>query len=147
MNRDKKLAIILAPFLLVGGYVISDLYVESRENETRLYPLQHSGDCRMFSADCILESGDMQVNITDRDGVTQGNTSFPVDSVAISLVYDDDQEVIYGLEQAANPQYWSRQTEIRKALTEDKTAARLRLVVTRKGSTYFSEFSPLRNTN
>ncbi len=147
MNRDKKLAIILAPFLLVGGYVISDLYVESRENETRLYPLQPSGDCRMFSADCILESGDMQVNITDRDGVTQGNTSFPVDSVAISLVYNDGQEVIYGLEQAANPQYWSRQTEIRKALTVDKTAAQLRLVVTRKGSTYFSEFSPLSTTN
>ncbi len=147
MNRDKKLAIILAPFLLVGGYVISDLYVESRENATRLYPLQHSGECRMFSADCILESGDMQVNITDRDGVTQGNTSFPVDSVAISLVYNDGQEVIYGLEQAANPQYWSRQTEIRKALTVDKTAAQLRLVVTRKGSTYFSEFSPLSTTN
>ena len=147
MTRDKKLAIILAPVLLVGGYILSDLYVESRENQTRLYPLQASGECRMFSADCILESGDMQVNITDRDGVTQGNTSFPVDSVAISLVYDDGQEVIYGLEQAANPQYWSRQTEIRKALTEEKSAARLRLVVTRKGSTYFSEFSPLRNTN
>lgn len=85
----------------------------------------------------------MQVNITDESGVTRANTSYPVDSVAISLVYNDGKEVIYGLEQAANPQYWERKTEIRDAFTNFKTAEKLRAVVTRKGSTYFSEFSPL----
>ena len=142
MNKDKKLAIFLAPFLLVGGYVLSDLYLESKENEVRLFPLTPVGDCQMFENDCILESGDMQVNITDRNGVTLGNTSFPVDSVAISLVYKDGSEVIYGLEKANNPQYWSRETSIRQAIVADGSATTLRLVVTRKGSRYISEFSP-----
>ncbi len=147
MNKDKKLAIILAPFLLVGGYIVSDLYIESKQNETKLFELSVNADCRMFSGDCILQSGEMQINITDEDGITKGNTSFPVDTVAISLVYNDGKEVIYGLEKAANPQYWERKTEIRTAITEANTATKLRVVFTRKGSTYFSEFSPATETN
>ncbi len=85
----------------------------------------------------------MQVNITDRDGITQGNTSYPVDSVAISIVFADGNEIIYGLEDTGNPQYWSRQTDIRKAMLDEGTASQLRLVVTRNGSRYFSEFTPL----
>ena len=142
MNKDMKLAIILSPFLLIGGYVVSDQYVESKANETKIFALTDAGKCAMFSVDCIKESGDMQINITDENGITRANTSFPVDTVAISLVYNDGKEVIYGLEKAANPQYWERETDIRNALTQFKTAKTLRLVVTRKGSTYFSEFSP-----
>ncbi len=101
----------------------------------------------MFSGDCILQSGDMQVNITDENGLTKSNTSFPVDTVGISLVYNDGKEVIYGLEKAANPQYWERKTDIRVALTQFKTATKLRVVIKRKGSTYFSEFSPAITVN
>lgn len=142
MNRDKKLAIILAPFLLVGGYVVSDQYIESKANEPKFFPLSLNGECAMFSADCILQSGDMLINITDTGGVTKINTSFPVDTAAISLVYNDGKEIIYGLEKAANPQYWERKTEIHTALTQLKTATKLRVVIKRKGSTYLSEFSP-----
>lgn len=145
MNRDQKIAIFLAPFLLVGGYVASDFYLESKDNETQLFTLQHKNECQMFSGDCILQSGDMQINITDRNGVTQGNTSHPVDSVAVSLVYNDGREVIYGLEKDKNPQYWSRQTDIGKAFREENSANRLRLIVRRKGSTYLSEFIPTGN--
>ena len=144
MNKDMKLAVILSPFLLIGGYVVSDQYVEYKaNNETKIFALIDSGECAMFNADCIKESGDMQVNITDENGVTRANTSYPVDTVAISLVYNDGKEVIYGLEKAANPQYWERKTDIRNAITQFKTAKNLRLVVTRKGSTYFSEFTPV----
>ena len=52
------------------------------------------------------------------------------------------KEVIYELKEAANPQYWERKTDIRRALTELETAEKLRLAVKRKGSTYLSEFSP-----
>lgn len=145
MTRDQKIAVFLAPFLLVGGYVASDFYLESKDNQTRLFTLQHQGNCQMFIGDCILQSGDMQINVTDRDGITQGNTSYPVDSVALSLVYNDGREVIYGLEKEKNPQYWSRQTDISKAFREENSASRLRLVVRLKGSTYLSEFTPTSN--
>ena len=137
MNKDKKLAIILAPFLLVGGYVASDFYLESKANDPKIFMLSQTGECAMFSSDCILQSGDMQINITDDNGITKANTSYPVDSVAISLVYDNGKkEVIYGLEQAANPQYWQRETDIRTAMTQHKSATNLRVAVKIKGSSY-----------
>ncbi len=147
MNKDKKLAIILAPFLLIGGYVVSDQYIEYKANEPRLFELSVNGDCTMFNDDCILQSGDMQVNVTDENGITKTNTSFPVDSVAISLVYNDGKEVIYGLEKTNNFQYWERKTDIRAALMQNSTATKLRVVIKRKGSSYFSEFSPAITNN
>jgi len=141
MNKDKKIALVLAPFLLVAGYVLSDMYLAS-DDEVRLYPLESATECLMFSADCILLSGDMQVNLTDRDGITHANVNFPVDRVALSLVYDDGQEVIYGLDQLQNAHYWSRATEIRKAFIDERRGSSLRLVVTLNNSQYFSEFKP-----
>lgn len=142
MNRDKKLAIILAPFLLVGGYIVSDQYIEYKQHEPRLFALSGINECLMFSADCVLQSGDMKINITDENGITKANTSYPVDSVAISLVYNDGREIIYGLEKTTSPQYWEKKTDIRTAITQSRTATILRVVVTLKGSTYFSEFNP-----
>lgn len=144
MNKDKRLAIILAPFLLVGGYVLSDLYVESKANKEQFFKLEVSENCDIFKADCILKSGDMKVNFTDRNGITKANTSFPVDSVAISLVYTTgEKEIIYGLEKIdKNPQYWERETDIRKAFNK-QISTHLRTVIKRKGSTYFGEFSPV----
>lgn len=143
MNRDKKIAFILAPFLLVGGWVATDLYVESKQESTQLFQLEAAGECRLFDGNCILQSGDMQVNVTDADGLTRVNSAYPADSVALSLVYHDGQEVVYELEQLANPQYWQRQTDIRKAMTGSIVANKLRIVVQVKGSHFLGEFSPL----
>lgn len=143
MSRDKKIAIILAPFLLVAGYVLSDLYVESKANEPRFFEFTVDDNCALFNTGCILHSGDMKIKITDENGFTRANTSYPVDTVAVSLVYDSGKEIIYELEQAANPQYWERDTDLRNAMIEEKTAKILRVAVKRKGSTYLSQFSPV----
>jgi hypothetical protein len=142
MNKDTRLAIILAPFLLVGGYIISDQYLESRSSTPGIFAFTVKGECAPFNADCILQSGDMQISITDKQGITKANTSYPVDRVAISLVFKDGKEIIYGLEKAGNEQYWERKTQIRNAFTKLKTAEKMRVVVQRKESTYLTEFIP-----
>ncbi len=142
MNKDTRLAIILAPFLLIGGYVISDIYLESKSSENKIFALAETGKCAPFTADCILESGDMKINITDINGITKANTSYPVDTVTISLVYNDGKEIIYGLEKVGNEQYWERKTDLRTAFIELKSADKLRVVIQQKGSTYLSEIKP-----
>jgi len=142
MNRHTKLAVILAPFLLVGGYIASDQYIEYQANQPKLFQLLVQSECDIFLTKCILESGDMLINLTDSNSVTKANTSFPVDSVAISLVYKNGNETIYVLEQAGNPQYWQRETDIRSAITEFKTAEKLRVLVKVKGGIYLAEFLP-----
>lgn len=142
MNRDQKIALFLAPFLLVGGYVATDFYMGSREQPVELFQLEAAGDCRPFDGDCILRSGDMQVNITDADGLTTVNSSYPADSVALSLVYRDGREVVYGLDPLANPQYWQQETAIREAITAARSADSLRIVVQVEGSHFLGEISP-----
>lgn len=140
MNKDKKLAIILAPLLLVGGYIASDQYIEYKDNEARMFQLTPVGECAIFTGDCILESGDMQINITDKKGTTKINTSFPVDTVVISIVLKDTKEIVYGLDKANDPQYWEKETNIRAA-AKSNSVGKYRVFIKRKGSTYLSEFS------
>ncbi len=143
MNRDQKIALFLAPFLLIGGYAATDQYLGSRDQPAELFELEAAGDCRLFDGDCILQSGDMQVNVTDTGGVTRVNSSYPADSVSLSLVYRDGRETIYGLDRLANAQYWQRQTDIREAMLAAKSADRLRIVVQVKGSHFLGEFTPV----
>ncbi len=143
MNRDQKIALFLAPFLLIGGYVVTDSYLDSREQPTELFQLEAGGECRLFDGECILQSGDMQVNVSDADGLTTVNSSFPADSVSLSLVYRDGREVIYGFERLTNPQYWQKQTGIRQAIVDSGSADKLRIVVQVKGSHFLGEFSPI----
>lgn len=140
MNKDKKLAIILAPVLLVGGYIASDQYIEYKDNEPKMFQLTPSGECAIFTGDCILESGDMKINITDESGTTKINTSFPVDTVVISILLKDKKEIVYGLDKARDPQYWEKQTNIRAA-TKNNSIEKYRVFIKRKGSTYLSEFT------
>ena len=142
MNRDQKIALLLAPFLLIGGYAATDFYLGSRDQPTELFELEAVGECRLFDGDCILQSGDMQVNITDSDGTTLANSSYPADSVSLSLVFRDGREVIYVFDRLANSQYWQKQTEIREAINVSKTADILRLVVQVKGKHFLGEFIP-----
>lgn len=140
LSKHSKLAILLAPFLIVGGYIASDYYVANKTNEQRLFKLSMSDLCDIFKEGCVLTSGNMQVNITDNLGITKANTSFPVDSVVISLVYNKGNETLYRLDQALNPQYWERETDIKKSVTEG-LAHTIRVLIKDKGNIYLSEFS------
>ncbi len=143
MNRDTKLAFFLAPFLLVGGYIASDQYLEYKANqEKNIYQLSIQNGCDIFAGQCILESGEMLISITDESGLTRANTSFPVDSVAISLVYNTGDETIYVFDKSGNEQYWQKETDFRSAIIQDKLAEKLRILVKIKGSMYLAEFSP-----
>ena len=147
VTRDQKIAFLLAPFLLVGGYVVTDSYLESNDGPSQLFELKSTADCRLFEGNCILESGDMQVNVSDTGGVTMVNASYPADSIALSLVYRDGREVVYALEPLANPQYWQRETNIRGAISEGSAADRMRIVVQVKEKHFLGEFFPAELNN
>jgi hypothetical protein len=143
MNKHTKLAIFIAPFLLVGGYIASDAYLDHKANQPKIFQLQTSGNCDLLGKGCLQQSGDMQVMITDENGITKANTSYPVDSVAISLVFPNGDETIYGLEQDTNQHYWKRNTTIRQKLSENDATntQKMRILVKMKGNMYLNEFT------
>lgn len=144
MNKHTKLAIFIAPLLLVGGYIASDAYLEHKANEPKIFQLSTAGLCDLLGKGCLQQSGEMQALITDENGITKVNTSFPVDSVAISLVFPNGDETVYGLEKDnKNPQFWKRQTDIRQTLLDNSpsTAQKMRILVKMKGNMYLNEFT------
>ena len=80
MTRHSKLAIFLAPFLILGGYVLSDLYLEDQANALKLYELQPYGHCDVLNQKCIMKSGEFEINVMHENGVTTVNSTFPLDT-------------------------------------------------------------------
>ncbi|MEO1963239.1 MAG: hypothetical protein ABGX64_05670 [Cycloclasticus sp.] len=140
MNKHSKLALLLAPFLIIGGYIASDQYIAYNDNKTRIFTLLVSSECDIFKRGCILESGNMQINITHNKGITKANTSFPVDSVLISHLHVDGNETIYSLNKAGSFQYWERETDLGNAISNDLNYT-LRVVIKQKGRVYLCELN------
>ncbi len=141
MNRQTKLAIFIAPFLVVGGYIASDQYVAHESNKGRLFNLTLQNGCQLFNGDCILKSGDVLVNITDDNGVTKINTSYPANKVTVSLVSINGKETICEFNKADNFQYWQRETAIRMNHFDRQALNSIRIMVKIKGDLYLSELS------
>ena len=135
-----KLAIFVAPFLLIGGYIASDAYIESQAMKERVFQLVPQGHCDVVNQRCVLSAGEFKLNISDTAGVTQVNATFPLDSASFFIVHSDSNVVEYKLVMADNPYYWQRETQLSSLVKENGDSQRLRVIATIKGGRYISEF-------
>jgi hypothetical protein len=140
MNRHQKLALFLAPFLLLGGYIASDYYLEYQAGSDKYYQLQVQNHCDVISGNCILESGELLLSLSDEQGLTKLNATFPLDSVVLILVSDDSSQQTYAMEMVENPYYWQVATPLHRMISTPGKAQTIRLVAKIKGGNYLSEF-------
>ena len=137
MNKHTKLAILVAPFLAVGGYILSDLYLENQAQELRLFNLKPESSCNILAQQCVLTSGDFQINVYDENGTTYINSTYPLDKATLFLVDKDNQSTSYPLAMKDNAYYWGRQTPLNQST---KAKQKIRLIAQVKGGQYISEF-------
>lgn len=140
MNRHTKLAIFLAPLLVVGGYIASDYYAEYQASKDKYYQLSVKEHCDILSGRCILQSGELLLSFSDESGVTKLNTTFPIDSVSLMLVNDDSSQRLYEMEMAESPYYWQVATDLRTSISQPGQYRKLRVVAKIKGGHYLAEF-------
>ena len=95
MNKHTKIAIFVAPILILGGYILSDMYIENKADENRIFELVPYGHCDVLNQKCILKSGEFEVNVFDKDGVTRINTTFPLDTATLFLVDEKNNPTSY----------------------------------------------------
>ncbi|MFT2112089.1 hypothetical protein [Marinomonas sp. 2405UD68-3] len=86
MNSHRKLAIFVVPFLLIGGFIASDFYIEYQADKAKVFQLLPFEECDVINQKCILKSGELEMNVYDKDGLTKIHSSFPLDSVTLFLV-------------------------------------------------------------
>jgi len=140
MNRHQKVAFFVAPFLAIGGYILSDMYMEYKANQTRVFQLIPEGHCDIINQRCVLKSGDFKINIYDKNGITSINSTFPLDQAVLFFVDGSEQIESYRMGMKDSPYYWHRETTLRKRIGKKGEKQKLRVIASIKGGKYISEF-------
>lgn len=140
MNKHTKLAFMVAPFLAIFGFIGADLYEESVADENKLIQLSPDGHCDVVNKSCVLTSGEFKISVSDEAGVTQINSTFPLDTATLFLVDKSDKMTSYPLGMKDSPYYWYSNTPIGTLAANKGDSYKLRLIAKIKGGQYISEF-------
>lgn len=140
MNKHTKTALFVAPFLILGGYILSDIYIESQALKDKVIALKPDGFCDVLNDKCILKSGELKINVYDKAGTTIINSTFQLDKATFFLVDEEGVSTSYNLKMADSPFYWEHKTKLRAHMPNKGDSYKLRLIAEIKGGKYISEF-------
>jgi hypothetical protein len=140
MNKHTKTAFLIAPILAVIGYIAADYYQESDAKDEKIVELKTVDICDVINQQCVLKSGDFEVNVFDKNNQTTVNSTFPLDSATLFLVDQNNKATTYPLGMIENPYYWHSETDLRELAGRSGQRYKLRLVINIKGGKYISEF-------
>jgi len=141
MNKHNKIALYVAPFLIIGGYVLTDFYLIEEAAEQRVYELKSDGNCDVLNKSCILSAGDFKVSVYDQDGTTFINGTHPLSSAVLFVLNQDDEGSVYKMTMDNNSlYYWKAETKINDLL-HSIPSVKLRIIVEMNGDEYYQEFS------
>jgi len=140
MNKHTKLALYVAPILIILGYAGSDFYIEKEADKHKLYQLMADGPCDILSQTCVLKAGEFKINVFDKEGITTINSTFPLDSSTLFLVDEQNNSTAYPLGMKDSPYYWSNHTPLRENINAIGSSQKLRLIANIKGGKYIGEF-------
>jgi len=140
MNKHTKIALFVAPVLIVLGYILSDIYLEDKAYDDKVVLLSPIGNCDIMNKSCVLEADDLQVSIYDENGTTFINSTFQLTKATLFLVDDSDIVTAVELEMHNNAFYWKKQTQLSQLVSSIGDKYKLRLIAEIKGGKYISEF-------
>ena len=138
MNKHKKLAFIVAPFLAIGGYIAADYYDRFQVDKKRYHTLKIEGKCDIDQGPCLLKGAGLILEYTIVGELTNIEANHPLGAAAIGMK-GGEVEKPFSLEPKIDKKNWTIPTlEFKNSSTNSGT---VRLVVTAKDHTFFSEFS------
>jgi hypothetical protein len=143
MTRDKKIALFIAPFLIIGGYIAADYYAEykvaEQAKQKKVYELSLQGTCDISKNSCLLINANLQLELSDSKGITSLKSSYPLDQVTFSYLDTARKEHRYQFSQGVDRQHWGKATKL-STLYQQVSPLKLRLIVTINTAYYFAEF-------
>ena len=139
MNKHTKTAVIVAPFLAIGGYIATDYYDQYKTDQKRYHNITVQGDCDIVRGPCLLEGAGLILEYTIKGEMTNLEANYPLGSAAIGMKGAETDKP-FNLTPSGDQKNWliDTSTYTGSNLTSDAT---IRLVVTAKGHSFFSEFS------
>lgn len=139
MNRHTKIAIVIAPFLIVGGYIAADYYDEEKKKNKNLFELRVQGQCNLSKKPCQLSNKQLLLTISDNNGITKVKSNRLLEKITFSMVDNNHQESVYQMNYQIDTKSWQANTDISDLLSHS-SKLKLRLIATVNKGFYFSEF-------
>ena len=134
MNKHTKLAIFLAPFLLIGGYIAADYF--STPASSSVYALSPpAGKCFISTKQCVLSAGDFSINIYQEENKLVVNSNFALSELLVFIV--GKQDTAYRFTMENNAFYWKNIA----ALKQMRDKQIIRVIATVNENKYISEFT------
>ena len=141
LSRHTKIALCVAPILIILGWAASDIWAESQAMKPRFYEMKLSKQgCDLVSKNCVLGSGEFELNLYQEGNVTALNSSFPLDTATLFLVDNYDESVVFRMGMKDSPYYWYRETPLSEFVKGTGSQQKIRLIATVKGGRYVGEF-------
>ena len=139
MNRDIKIAIFIAPFLIIGGYIVADYYDEEQKQNRNLFQLELKGQCNLAKNPCSLTHNQLILSLSDNNGITQINSTHALEKIVFSLLDKNNKEISYNMQAGLKHKQWHSETAL-STLIKTLPEVKIRLISTINNGYYFSEF-------
>ena len=137
MNKHIKLAIVIAPFLAIGGYIATDYYDTYQVNKKRYHTITVEGQCDIDTGPCLLKGAGLILEFSKNGEVTNLEANYPLSTVAIGMLGSDEPT---NLTPDTSKKNWSVNTSTYMKSVNSYGNA-IRVLVSAKNHFFFSEFS------
>lgn len=140
MNRHTKLAIMVAPFLAIGGYIASDFYVKHEQESTEQFlKVDQQGPCDLVNTQCEFEADRLSLTLSHENGVTTLESTFPLSRAVVSWVNSNGEETRRQLQPDEKQRVWTSESDFAEALrAQPDLTVRLAAIITNLN--YLHEF-------
>ena len=147
MTPHTKIATIVAPFLLIGGYIAADYYQTAKEESymaeqaktVSADQLQLQSPCRMPVETCVLQKDDLVLTMKADSNYYYLDSSIGLDGVTIGLAQSDRVTRGIMMQRLANANHWKSAIRSLSNLQKDKPLV-MRVAVASGDKRYYAEF-------
>lgn len=140
MNRHTKLALIIAPFLAIGGYGATDYYMRNKNHDEQLLKLNLEDNCNLTSHPCKLSADQISIELQHNGQETQLTTTFPLDLVTVSFTDADGTESVHHMVPDEFRLRWHADTDFAKLQSSSASPVTVRLGAIYNNLKYLHEF-------
>lgn len=147
MTPHTKAATIIAPFLLIGGYIAADFYASTKKEKiltteaksTTAYRLTLSSKCRMPDEPCILRKGQLVITVSADEKYYYLESNMELEGATLGLAQID--RVTRGLEmqRVSDSSHWITKIRTLSNLKEDVPLL-MRIALESDKKRYYAEF-------
>ena len=147
MSPHIKAATIIAPFLLIGGYIAADYFQTSKEEKlltsqaqkTSAYELELSSKCKIPAAPCVLRKDRLVITLKSDDRNYYLESNMELEGVTIGLAQPDRVTRGITMQRSSDNNHWL--TAIRKLSNlETELPLLMRVALVSHGTRYYAEF-------